>query len=240
MKYLGKTMIMMAAVALFTACGGSASTENSDAEANTSAEEQSAETNTETSDEPMAASGLVNPNLASEADLTNAGLSAELAAQIIEQRPFLTMTALDTELAKTLDEPAREALYAKLFVPMNLNDTPEDDFKIIPGVGDRMAHEFEEYRPYSKLAQFQKEIGKYVDEAEVARLQQYIFVPVELNTASEEDILALPGVGKRMAHEFEEYRPYVNMEQFRKEISKYVDDKELSRLERFVYLNPAE
>ena len=47
---------------------------------------------------------------------------------------------------------------------------------------------------------------------------------------------ALPGVGDRMAHEFEEYRPYKNMEQFRKEISKYVDKKELARLERLVYL----
>ena len=39
-----------------------------------------------------------------------------------------------------------------------------------------------------------------------------------------------------MAHEFEEYRPYTSMEQFRKEIGKYVDEKELARLERLVYL----
>ena len=39
-----------------------------------------------------------------------------------------------------------------------------------------------------------------------------------------------------MAHEFVEYRPYENLNQFRKEIGKYVDDKELIRLERFVYL----
>ena len=68
------------------------------------------------------------------------------------------------------------------------------------------------------------------------RYLNYVFVPVELNTASEEDIKALPGVGKKMTHEFEEYRPYKNMEQFRKEIGKYVDDNELKRLERLVYL----
>lgn len=236
MNYLGKTLSMLAFAAILSACGGASNSENSTTEADQPEETPSAEP---AADE-MTTMGLVNPNLASEADLTGVGLSAELAAQLLEQRPFLTMTALDAELAKTLDEVEREALYAKLFVPMNLNTTDEDDFKIIPGVGDRMAHEFEEYRPYTKLAQFQREMGKYVDEAEVARLQQYVFVPVELNTASEEDILALPGVGSRMAHEFEEYRPYVNMEQFRKEISKYVDDKELSRLERFVYLKEAE
>ena len=39
-----------------------------------------------------------------------------------------------------------------------------------------------------------------------------------------------------MLHEFKEYRPFKNIEQFRREIGKYVDDKELARLERFVHL----
>ena len=37
-----------------------------------------------------------------------------------------------------------------------------------------------------------------------------------------------------MAHEFEEYRPYVALAQFRREIGKYVDDDELNRLARYV------
>lgn len=175
---------------------------------------------------------VLNANLASEADLNTLGLSSEIVAQIIEKRPFLHMNDFDA----ILEGQDKEALYKKIFVPFNLNTTAEDDFKMIPGVGDRMAHEFEEYRPYTSVLQFKKEIGKYVDEVEVARYLNYVFVPVELNTASEDDIKALPGVGNRMAHEFEEYRPYANLAQFRKEIGKYVDDKELSRLERFVYL----
>ena len=143
------------------------------------------------------------------------------------------MNDFDTLLGEGVN---KEELYKKVFVPFNLNTTAEADFKMVPGVGDRMAHEFEEYRPYTSIQQFRREIGKYVDEEEVARYENYVFVPVELNTASEEDIKALPGVGDRMAHEFEEYRPYTSMEQFRKEIGKYVDDKELARLERFVYL----
>ena len=106
----------------------------------------------------------------------------------------------------------------------------------MPGVGERMAHEFEEYRPYLGLLQFRKEIGKYVDQDEVARLERYVFVPVELNEATDEEILRIPGVGKRILHEFKEYRPYRSIEQFRKEIGKYVDEKELARLERFVTL----
>ena len=44
------------------------------------------------------------------------------------------------------------------------------------GVGDRMAHEFEEYRPYVAMAQFRREIGKYVDDGEVARLERFVTV----------------------------------------------------------------
>ncbi len=179
---------------------------------------------------------LVNPNLATAEDMVKAGLTTDLADAIINDRPFLTMTDLDSYIGDQIDSIGKASLYTQFFVPFNLNTTPEKEFKLIPGVGDRMAHEFEEYRPYLKIDQFRREIGKYVDENEVARYERYVFVPIELNTATEEEILAIPGVGDRMAHEFEEYRPYENLEQFRREIGKYVDNKELARLERFVYL----
>jgi hypothetical protein len=40
-----------------------------------------------------------------------------------------------------------------------------------------------------------------------------------------------------MLGEFKEYRPYKAMAQFRREIGKYVDDKEVARLERYVTIN---
>ena len=175
---------------------------------------------------------VLNANLATESDLIALGLSSELVTKLIAARPFLTMADFNVNVA----EENTEELFKKLFVPFNLNTTAEKDFKMIPGVGDKMAHEFEEYRPYTSVLQFKREIGKYVDENEVARYLDYVFVPVELNTATEIDIKALPGVGDKMTHEFIEYRPYSNLAQFRKEIGKYVDDKELNRLERFVYL----
>jgi DNA uptake protein ComE-like DNA-binding protein len=124
-----------------------------------------------------------------------------------------------------------------MFEPINLNTASEAEIMLIPGMGKRMLREFLEYRPYRTMAQFRKEIGKYVGDKEVARLEQYVFVPINLNTASDEDILTIPGMGSRMLREFKEYRPYRNIEQFRKEIGKYVDKKEVARLERYVTLN---
>ena len=159
---------------------------------------------------------VLNANLATESDLVALGLSEEVVQQLLAARPFLSMADFNS----IIEQENTEELFKKIFVPFNLNTTEEKDFKMIPGVGDKMAHEFEEYRP----------------EEEVARYLDYVFVPVELNTSSEDHIKALPGIGKKMTHEFLEYRPYKNLDQFRKEIGKYVDDKELSRLERFVYL----
>jgi len=182
--------------------------------------------------------GLLDANIAGEKDLLALPhLNATIVKAMMERRPYLSMTDLNTFLSQSLKKEQLPELYAKLFLHLNLNTASEDEILKIPGVGKRMAHEFEEYRPYKSLAQFRQEIGKYVDEKEVARLEQYVFVPINLNTASDADILSIPGVGRRLLHEFKEYRPYKSLEQFRREIGKYVSAKEVARLESYVTLD---
>jgi len=178
---------------------------------------------------------LLEANLAGREELLKLPhFDAALADALIKARPIPDAVALDKALAARLSPDQRKAVYARLFVPVNLNAAPREEILLIPGVGPRLAHEFEEYRPYEGLARFRREIGKYVDAAEVARLEQYVFVPVDLNSASEADILSIPGVGRRLLHEFLEYRPYKAIDQFRREIGKYVSKEELARLERYV------
>ncbi|NUO78816.1 hypothetical protein HUU05_01965 [candidate division KSB1 bacterium] len=178
---------------------------------------------------------LIDPNVASEKELLALPhLNAALVKTIVEKRPFLSIVELNAVLAPVLKSAELAELYEALFVHINLNTATSAEMLLIPGMGKRMVHEFEEYRPYKTLAQFRKEIGKYVDEKEVARLEQYVFIPINLNTASDEDILSIPGSGRRVLHEFKEYRPYTSMEQFRREMGKYWNEKEVARLERYV------
>ena len=178
---------------------------------------------------------IVDANIASEKELaTLPHLNAGLVKSIVERRPFPSITELDALLSATLSRQQLTELYGRLFVHLNLNTATREQILLIPNAGPRMAHEFEEYRPYKALSQFHREIDKYVDDKELARLEQYVFVPINLNTAIDADILTIPGLGNRMLHEFKEYRPYKAMEQFRREIGKYVDKREVARLERYV------
>jgi DNA uptake protein ComE-like DNA-binding protein len=179
---------------------------------------------------------VVDANTIPEADLAKLpGMTPASAKAIVAKRPYLSVTALDQALtAAGLTRPQVTELYRRIFVHVNLNTASKDEILLIPGVGQRMLHEFEEYRPYAALAVFHREIDKYVDDAELARLEQYVFVPIDLNTASDADILTIPGLGNRMLREFKEYRPYDGIERFRREIGKYVSKEEVARLERYV------
>ena len=181
---------------------------------------------------------LLNPNLAEVEELKSLPhFNKDLAETVMAARPLATVPALAALLGQALTGDQRGALYGKLFLPINLNSASREEIMLIPGLSGRMAHEFEEYRPYASMEQFRREIGKYVDADEVARLEQHVFVPLGLNAASSEDLATIPGISGRMVHEFEEYRPYTSTEQFRREIGKYVDADELVRLERYVVLD---
>ena len=61
-------------------------------------------------------------------------------------------------------------------------------------------------------------------------------VPININTATDAEILRIPGVGPRMLREFKEYRPYTSIEQFRREIGKYVDKEQVATWEKYIVI----
>jgi DNA uptake protein ComE-like DNA-binding protein len=182
--------------------------------------------------------GVVEANTASETDLAAMpSMTPAVAKALVAARPFDSIVALNTFLlGQKLTQDQANAFYQKGFIHINLNTASAEEIMLVPGAGRRMAREFAEYRPWKSWPQFDKEIGKYVDAKEVARLAQYAFIPVDLNTATDDDILSIPGAGRRMVREFKEYRPWKAQAQFEKEIGKYVDAKEVKRLWRYVVI----
>ena len=182
--------------------------------------------------------GLIDPNVASEKELLSLPhMSPAIVKAMMAQRPFAGIVEWNAFLVgQKLTAEQNAEVYRRAFVHVNLNTGSPDEIILIPGAGKRMAREFAEYRPWRNWAHFDKEIGKYVNQDEVNRLKQYVFIPINLNTATDDDILSIPGAGQRMVREFKEYRPWKTKGQFEKEIGKYVDAKEVARLWRYVVI----
>jgi radical SAM superfamily enzyme with C-terminal helix-hairpin-helix motif len=185
-------------------------------------------------------SGLMDLNGVPEATLAALpGMTPAIAKAVVARRPFATIVDANTFLLEQKLTPAQiTALYEKAFVHINLNSGTGPEILLIPRVAKRMTREFEEYRPWVNFAQFDKEIGKYVDATEVNRLKQYVFIPLDLNRATDEQFKTIPNLPAKMIREFNEYRPWKTKAQFDKEIGKYVDAKETARLWRFMVIKP--
>jgi DNA uptake protein ComE-like DNA-binding protein len=126
--------------------------------------------------EPLPQEGtFLNPNSATREQLIAAGVSDHAADALVAGRPYDNMLAVNRVLTIHVpDSAARSQAYARVWMPIDLNTASAEEIQLIPGVGRRMRHEFEEYRPYSNMAQFRREIGKYVNEQEIARLERYV------------------------------------------------------------------
>ena len=187
--------------------------------------------------------GLVEPNVAADSTmLALPHMNAALVQALKDARPILSIVALDSILAsKALSKSQRTELYGKVFVHVDLNRGSDAEFMLIPGVDAKKITALKSQRPWSSFEQFQTAIAKATSATEATRLEQYVFIPVELNTFTDPimDTFASIGVGTRQwKREFAEYRPWTSMEQFDRQISKYLRSRptELKRLARYVII----
>jgi DNA uptake protein ComE-like DNA-binding protein len=128
---------------------------------------------------PAPADGaLLDPDAATRDQLAAVpGMTPGAADALVAGRPYADMRAVDKVLTTAqLDSATRRTVYARVFKPIDLNKASDEEIVLIPGVGNRMRREFKEYRPYKDMARFRREIGKYVDSTEVARLEKYVTI----------------------------------------------------------------
>ena len=128
--------------------------------------------------ETVVQGAMLDPNTATREQLAAApGVPGHVADAIVAGRPYKDMRDVNKVLLTHVpDSVARKAVYASVWKPIDLNTASDEEILLIPGIGRRMLHEFKEYRPYKAIEQFRREIGKYVDKTEVARLEKYVSV----------------------------------------------------------------
>ena len=127
-------------------------------------------------------SGVLDPNTATAEQLaTVPNLDAARAAAIVQGRPYADMRGVNAVLTGLTDEQ-RDSVFTHVWIPADINKATAEEMELIPGVGPKMRHEFEEYRPFTSVEQFRREIGKYVDDVEVARLEKFFVIPATTTT----------------------------------------------------------
>ena len=111
---------------------------------------------------------------------------------------------------------------------IDLNTASGDEFvAAIPGLGNRMVREFMEYRPYISIQQFRREIGKYVDEAQVAAYENYVYVPIAINDSDAETLQQIPGLSAEEAQVLISARPFASAEDFLAKLGEYISADEV-------------
>jgi len=121
--------------------------------------------------------------------------------------------------------PANAANKAKL----NLNTAAESEFlAAVPDLGKKMAHEFEEYRPYKSIQQFRREMGKYVKTEQIAEYEKYVFVPIIANDADAVTLQQIPGLDATEAQALIAARPYASNDAFLAKLTASVSADELA------------
>ncbi len=115
---------------------------------------------------------------------------------------------------------------------ININTASMEELMSIPGVGEKIAAEIEDYRPYVSLDHFETELGKYLDAESLKAVEGHITLGLaNLNTATEEELAGLPGMGPKIAAEIEEYRPFTSTTHLEGELGKYFDAETLAHIQ---------
>lgn len=186
--------------------------------------------------------GLVEPNVAADSQFARLALSAHAVHLIGEAKPILSIVTLDSILgAAGMNAAQRKDMYGKMFVHVDLNRGSDRELMLIPGMTAQALATIKAGRPWATFEAFQSALGKTMKADEVARLEQYLFIPIDLNTWTDPIMDSFAGIGvgtRRWKREFAEYRPWTSEEQFRREIGKYVrgNPKEVDRLWRYVII----
>lgn len=120
---------------------------------------------------------------------------------------------------------------------MDLNTASEKDLLALPHMTPEIVKNILAERPFESITMVNRQlVSQNVTPKQAAGVYAKAFVHINLNTATRDEIMLIPGAGRKMSHEFAEYRPWKTWAQFAKEIGKYVGKKETDRLGQYCFI----
>jgi len=140
-------------------------------------------------------------------------------------------------LALSMMATAATAQVGKSLGVMDANTAPEKDLLTMPHMTPAIVKGLLEKRPFASITDLNAYLlSQKLTQEQANEFYGKAFVHINLNTATPQEILLVPGAGKRMVHEFEEYRPWKTYAQFDKEIGKYVGAEQTAQLAQYTFI----
>ena len=119
------------------------------------------------------------------------------------------------------------AQVAKSLGVTDANTIAEKDLAALPHMTPAIAKAVVAKRPYKSVTELNTVLlGQGLTPEQAMELYPKAFVHINLNTATSDEILLVPGAGKKMTIEFPEYRPWKTWAQFDRQIGKYIGGAE--------------
>ena len=117
------------------------------------------------------------------------------------------------------------------------NTVAEKDLLGMPHMTPAIVKGLIEKRPFASIVDLNAYLlSQKLTPEQAMAFYEKAFVHINLNTATPEEILLVPGAGKRMVREFAEYRPWKSYAQFDKEIGKYVGAEKTAQLAQYTFI----
>ena len=130
-----------------------------------------------------------------------------------------------------------DAQVAKSLGVVDANTAPEKDLLAMPHMTPAIVKGLIEKRPFASITDLNAYLlSQKLTQEQAMAFYEKAFVHINLNTATPEEILLVPGAGKRMVREFAEYRPWKTWAQFDKEIGKYVGAEKTAQLAQYCFI----
>lgn len=153
------------------------------------------------------------------------------------KKPFTFMPGLCAAVVLTIAVAVPSAQVGKSQGVLDVNTMSEADLGVLPNMTPAIAKALVAKRPFTNPAELNAFlIGQGLTAEQAMALYQKAFVHINLNTATPEEILLVPGAGRRMVREFAEYRPWKTWAQFDKEIGKYVGAEATAKLAQYTFI----
>ena len=145
--------------------------------------------------------------------------------------------ALALVAALALGTSAVRAQVGKSITVADVNAVAESELATYPHMTAAIAKALVAKRPFASIRDLNAFLlAQGLTQAQATEFYGKAFVHINLNTATGEEILLVPNAGKRMVHEFDEYRPWRNYAQFDKEIRKYVGAEATAKLAQYTFI----